>query len=197
MANQIVEIPIEAGVLSAPPIYENRSDRKNWMAILTPKDNGRYDRIWVEWAPGADSAKPRYLIKTLKPGVAIEFGADNKHPKRPSTQRWYGVVVDIKETRLFIEHVATAQAALARALEIGGPEPTALQPVATPPATPTAVPPAITPPTPLSPAAPPAPKPARLSPVRIRELLTEKERLLYRLGEIEYELFRANNDEKR
>ena len=96
MADGEIDLSIEDGALIEVPrnMWESHKRGKNWMATITvnPASPGGLDRDFVSKAKG-DSY---YLLPTLSPGDAIEFGADYySGGGRKNSNRWYGYVVRI------------------------------------------------------------------------------------------------------
>lgn len=112
--------PIIAGVVGAPIHNASRSG-KNWLAIIEPDPTakGGVHRRFMERA----REDGQYLVKRLEVAQAIEFGADAV-PKREGeerrTCRWYGVIHDMTDTKLVVEHYAGAREAMEAASLLRG-----------------------------------------------------------------------------
>lgn len=91
--HKLHHFPVENGALTDVPVYESHQRGKNWMATIAddPRSPGGLRR---EFADRARGAKYHYMVpEGLKPGDAVEFGADyiSGGGKR-SANRWHGVV---------------------------------------------------------------------------------------------------------
>jgi hypothetical protein len=96
MASGEIDLEIEDGALTEVPAgcWENHKRGRNWMATITvnPASPGGLDRDFSSKAKGSSY----YLIPSLSPGDAIEFGADYYSGSgRKNGNRWYGYVVRI------------------------------------------------------------------------------------------------------
>lgn len=86
---------VENGAIVRVPCYDTGHRSKNWMATITvdPSKPGGLDRDFAEKAHG----DAYYILPTLSPGDAIEFGADSYSSSgRKSPERAYRVVVRIE-----------------------------------------------------------------------------------------------------
>jgi len=86
---------VENGAIMRVPCYDTGRRSKNWMATITvdPSKPGGLDRDFCEKAHG----DAYYILPTLNPGDAIEFGADSYSSRgRKSPERAYRVVVRVE-----------------------------------------------------------------------------------------------------
>lgn len=89
-----VALKMEEGCLAQVPkgLWESHSRGKNWFAVISisPTSPGGLARTFANKANG----ELYYLLPDLKPGDAIEFGADYYSGSgKKSTNRWYGFFV--------------------------------------------------------------------------------------------------------
>ncbi len=112
-------VVLNGGIASAPA-YEDHHRAKNWLAILSadPVRPGGLDRRFLPRGNG----EFLYVVHHLSLFDPVEFGADyvttlgRKHPKR-----WYGVVRELSESLIEIEHVGGAVAAILRSQQLRPP----------------------------------------------------------------------------
>ena len=96
LADGDIALRIENGALANVPsgCWESNRRGKNWLASIgvDPAKPGGLDRIFWDKAKG-DSY---YIMSSVKPGLAVEFGADYYSGRgRKSPTRWYGFVVRV------------------------------------------------------------------------------------------------------
>lgn len=86
---------VEDGCLMRVPCYDTSRRAKNWMAVITvdPSKPGGLDRDFAEKAHG----DAYYVLPTLNPGDALEFGADGYSSRgRKTPERAYRFVVRVE-----------------------------------------------------------------------------------------------------
>ncbi|OYT50381.1 hypothetical protein B6U83_00110 [Thermoplasmatales archaeon ex4484_36] len=93
----------ELGALVEVPVYCGHPRGKNWMAKITPDpaSPGGLHRDFFKRAKG----KYYYMVPSgsLSPGDRVEFGADYYTGSgRREKKRWYGVVVEDRESVLIL-----------------------------------------------------------------------------------------------
>lgn len=114
---EMISCPIEDGALIYVPIFEAHKRGKNWLAIIKadPQAPGGYARTFQPNGRG----RYYYLTGKLKPGDAIEFGADYiSSGGRKTPNRWYGVVVNVSDTALRLARCATGIEAIKLAASV-------------------------------------------------------------------------------
>jgi hypothetical protein len=112
-----VTLKIDSGALLEVPIFEKDDCGHNWLAIIEGRDPqapGGFRRAFCARA----GAPFYYLTATLRPGQAIEFGADRVSLKlsrrnRKQPKRAYGVIKDLTTELLTYSPQPNALAALA------------------------------------------------------------------------------------
>ncbi len=100
------------GVLTEVPVWEDHRRGKNWMAVIDvdPRAPGGLDRQFADKARGQGAA---YVLPVLKPGDALEFGADYISGSGKRTQsRWYCYVVRVEPAYLVLRQRSTGKAAV-------------------------------------------------------------------------------------
>ena len=88
---------VEGGAIMRVPCYDTGRRSKNWMATITVDANkpGGLDRDFAAKAHG----DAFYILPTLSPGDALEFGADSYSARgRKSPERAYRFVVRVEVT---------------------------------------------------------------------------------------------------
>lgn len=109
-------VPVGAGALLEAPVWNDHG--RNWMAQIWRDKNmtsglGRRfaERIPEQQTPG-DERELYDIPEWLKPGVAIEFGADQGMGRRAHRDRWYGVVEGVWDDRIALQQYTTARRAI-------------------------------------------------------------------------------------
>lgn len=115
---------IEDGAMVEAPIYEAHSRGKNWMATIEadPAAPGGLAREFVKSGRG----RYLYIVGPEAVGKAVEIAADytsSGGKRRP--KRWYGVVRNVTDAEIAIEHYETSAQAIAAAR--AGPDRAALE----------------------------------------------------------------------
>lgn len=101
-----------------PPVFNSHHRARNWAAMIEADPNaaGGLRRTW--WEKGRGDFK--YIIpRNLTTYAPVEFGADyiSTTPRR-HPERWYGVVVEIKDNELVIVECSGALEACRLAQEL-------------------------------------------------------------------------------
>lgn len=102
---------IEGDALAECPVWGTHSRSKNWMAIISLDNTapGGLAREFAEKAKGDCF----YILPSLEPGDAIEFGADYYTGSgRKNPERWYGYVVRVEPTYLVLRQCKTGKEAI-------------------------------------------------------------------------------------
>lgn len=114
---EIVRIKAAPGVLLEAPVYEQSKRGVNWLAVIgvDATKPGGLSRRFLPRGRGICL----YQTEQLAAGDAVEFGADyiSTTETRHRT-RWYGVVFEIVEEIVVLEHYADAVNAISRSVEI-------------------------------------------------------------------------------
>lgn len=97
------KIKVEQSHMMDAPIFETHNRGKNWLAVIEkdPKAPGGLGRKFKDKGKGDFY----YSISGLKPGDAVEFGADYYSGSgRKNSRRWYGIVFGVdKDEIMFIK----------------------------------------------------------------------------------------------
>lgn len=104
------------GVLLEAPIFEQRHQGSNWMAVidLDPTMPGGLSRRWLKRGRG----ECLYMLDQLALFDAVEFGADYTFPSGTKQRdRWYGIVTAITDGFIRIEEAKSGAKAIVRAKE--------------------------------------------------------------------------------
>ena len=105
---------IELGALRTAPIFDKRAHGNNWLAVIKKDDSkrGGIDRCLF----AVHAALPYlYFVKELRPGQAVEFGADYCPAGKRFRNRAYGVIESISGGELVLIRTEHALAAIALA----------------------------------------------------------------------------------
>lgn len=108
-----LDLKIENGALTEIPegCWEPHSRGKNWMAVIQidPSKPGGLDRAFAAKARGDGY----YLLPSLSPGDALEFGADYYSGRgRKNPTRWYGYVLRVEDDALIVHRCASGKTAV-------------------------------------------------------------------------------------
>lgn len=113
---KIVTIGADLGTLTDAPVWSEAPGAKNWMATLR-RDNGAPGGVKREHHDRAGGSRFTFAADELRPGDAVEFGAEVKG----KGERWYGVVKEVGDQGVTFEHHPTMEAALAASRPSNGP----------------------------------------------------------------------------
>lgn len=107
----------ENGALTEVPVWERHKRGRNWAAVIAkdPRAPGGLARAFLPRAHG----EYFYMVEGLRPGVAVEFGADYYTTSgRKQSDRWYGAVVEVRADAVVVEPASSGRAAVERAAGI-------------------------------------------------------------------------------